>query len=321
MAEPQYSVTQLIANIKRRCAVPTSQLTYQPADFALMANDTLQGEVVPLVMSARQEYFVEFIDVINPADGIIDIPDVAVGAKLRAVCWLQVPNGNPLQMTSLPRLDLDVVAGFGFANSTPYTIAGFYVQDNQICIYPNTGIPAGQTIRLYYYRRSLVLAAPSTFSRVVSVDEMANEVVLERVPVDFLVGTQINTLSPLPNFKVTKSLATITAISSPTIVLDSVEGISVGDYMSEFGFSAIPQVPVEAHAYLAQLTAKMALEGLGAVNAAQAAGAKAEILKTGILIMFSERVDGSIKKLVHPKGGIRAASGLGGTGYGGWGRY
>ncbi len=321
MAEPQYSVAELIANIKRRCAVPTSQLTYTNEDWSLMANDTLQGEVVPLVMSARQEYFVDFIDVVNPSDGIIDIPDVAVGAKLRAVCWVQTPDAQPLSMVSLPRLDLDVVAGFGAVNSTPYTIAGFYVQDNQICVYPNTGIPAGQTIRLYYYRRSLVLAAPTTYSRVLSVDELNTELILDRVPAGFLVGGQINAISPLPNFAITNADATITAVSSPTLVLDSVDGISVGDYISEFGFAAVPQIPVEAHAYLAQLTAVMALEGLGASDAASKAKEKAETLKTNILIMFSERVDGSIKKLVHPKGGIRAASSLGGMGYGGWGRY
>lgn len=319
MAAPQYNIVQLIANIKRRCAVPTSQLTYQNSDWALMANDTLQGEVVPLVMSARQEYFVNYIDVTNPSDGIIDIPDVAVGAKLRAVCWVQAP--NPLRMISLPRLDLDVVAGYSAMNPTPYSIAGFYVEDNQLFIYPNTGIPAGQTIRLYFYRRSLVLAAPDSYSRVISVDTLNSEVRLDTVPINFAVGTEINTISSLPNFAITKAFATVTSISSPTLGLDSVEGIEVGDYMSEYGYSAVPQIPVEAHAYLAQLTATMALIGLGASEGASNSQKKAEILKTNLLIMMSERVDGSVKKLVHPKGGIRAASGIGGFGYGSWGRF
>ncbi len=104
--------------------------------------------------------------------------------------------------------------------------------------------------------------------------------------------------------------------------MDSVAGIEVGDYISEYGYSAVPQIPVEAHAYLAQLTAQMALEGLGAAEQAARAEKKAMTLKTNLLIMFSERVDGSVKKIVHPKGGVRAASGLGGNmGYGGWGLY
>lgn len=320
MGLPQYSVTELIANIKRRCAVPTSQLTYTNEKWAAMANDCLQGEVVPTIMSTRQEYFVSFVEVTNPADGIIDIPEVGVGAKMRSVCWVQTP-GSVLQMVSLPRLDLDVVAGYGMANSTPYTIAGYYVQDNQIFIYPNTGIPAGQTIRIYFYRRSLVLVDSNSYSRVSSVDAVNNEIQVERVPTNFAVGGFVNTVSSEPQFPITKARAEILTISNPTIGLDSVEGIAVGDYISELGYSAVPQIPVEAHAYLAQLTAVMALQGLGQSTAADKAAEKAEVLKTNLFVMFSERSDGNIKKLVHPKGGIRAASGLGGWGYGGWGRY
>lgn len=321
MDQPQYSVTELIANIKRRCAVPTSQLTYTDAKWALMANDQLQGKVVPLIMSSRQEYFVDYISTTMPNDGIIDIPDVAVGAKLRSVCWVQA-NTTPLMMVSLPRLDLDTVAGYGYVNATPYTVVGFYVQGNQIIIYPVTGIPPGQPLRLYYYRRSLVLADPVAYSRVVSVDTLNNEVQLETVPTSFEVGDEINTISSVPNFAITKESATITSVSSPTLGLDSVSGISVGDYISGYGFSAVPQVPVEAHAYLAQLTAVMALKGLGASDQAAAAQAEANDLKTNMLIMISERVDGSVKKIVHPKGGIRSASGLSGNlGYGGWGLY
>lgn len=320
MGLPQYSTTQLIANIKRRCAVPTSQLTYTAESFAAMANDCLQGEVVPLIMSSRQEYFVSYVETFNPPDGIIDIPEVGVGAKLRAVCWVQTP-GAILQMISLPRLDLDVVAGYGMANSTPYTVAGFYVQDNQIFIYPNTGIPSGQTIRLYFYRRSLVLVDSAYYSRVVSVNALANEIQVDRVPSNFSVGGFINTVSSVPQFPITNAAAEIQAISNPTITLDTVEGIEVGDYVTELGYSAIPQVPVEAHAYLAQLTAVMALQGLGQSTAADRAEKKAQVLKENLLVMFSERVDGSIKKMVHPKGGIRAASGLGGWGFSNWGRY
>lgn len=321
MGQPQYSVTELIANIKRRCAVPTSQLTYTDEKWALMANDTLQGEVVPLIMSARQEYFVDFIQTTMPVDATLTIPDVAVGAKLRSVCWVQA-NANPLQMVSLPRLDLDTVAGWGYVNSTPYSAVGFYVQGNELIIYPNTGIPVGQPLRLYYYRRSLVLAQPTAYARVVSVDELNSEVVLTTIPINFAVDGEINTISSLPNFAITNARATITSVSSPTLGLSSVEGIGVGDYISEFGYSGVPQVPVEAHAYLAQLTAQMALEGLGATEAAGRAEKKSMTLKTDLLVMFSERVDGSVKKIVHPKGGVRGASGLSGNlGYGGWGIY
>jgi hypothetical protein len=109
---PQYDTEQLIANIKRRCLVPTSQLTYQPEDFVDLANDELQGEVVPLLMSTREEYFVTFVDIPCPSDRTITIPKETTASKVRSVCYVQ--QSSPLVLINLPRIDLDVVAGVGF---------------------------------------------------------------------------------------------------------------------------------------------------------------------------------------------------------------
>lgn len=305
---PQYSTEQLIENIKRRCAVPTSQLTYTDEDFTLLANDTLQDEIVPTMMTAREEYFVFYEDFAAPSDGVIEFPKSAIGAKLRSVCYVQ-QSSNPLLLINLPRIDLDVVAGIGFANNI--SIAGFYVQNNSIILYPNSSVPAGTTIRLYFYKRSLVLATPATYGQVVSIDANNNTIVLDNVSSDWAIGSQLNSVSSEPNFQTTNELITITAISTPTIIVDTVDGIEVGDYISDYGYSAVPQVPVEAHAYLAQLTAVICLEGLGAREAAKAAQDKADKIKTGLMTVVSQRVDGSVKKVINPNGGLRLGSGIG----------
>lgn len=312
LALPQYNVEELIANIKRRCSVPTSQLTYLPQDFALLANDTLQGEVVPLIMSTREEYFVDWYDFAAPYDGIVEISGLATGAKLRSVCYIQ--QSNPLLLVGLPRIDLDVIAGVGWANNI--SIAGFYVQGDYLILWPNTNIPVGTQMRIYYYRRSLVLAQPTEYGQIRSIDTLTNTIVMTRVPTTWGVGSELNAVSSVPNFKITAPLVTVTAISSPSLVLDTVEGLEVGDYVTLYGFSAVPQIPVEAHAYLAQLTAAKCLEGLGDREGMQAALGKAETLKTNLLIMTSQRVDGSVKKIMNPNGGLRLGAGLGRWGRG-----
>lgn len=306
MALPQYDVEQLIRNIQRRCTVPTSQLTYTDQDFAELANDEMQGEIVPLIMSTREEFFVEYVDIATPGDRILDIPEEAVGSKLRSVCYVQ--QTSPLVLINLPRIDLDVVAGVGFANYD--TLAGFYIQGNKLVLYPNTSVPVGTLIRIYYYRRTLVLADPAAYGQVVSIDTNTNTVQLSYVPTSWAIGTELNSVASQPNFAVTNSLMTITNISSPSIVLDNVDDLEVGDYISEVGFSAIPQIPLEAHAYLAQLTAVKCLEGLGDRAGMEAAQAKADLLKKGLLIMISQRVDGSVKKVVNPSGGLRVNAGI-----------
>ncbi len=310
--KPQYATEQLIETIKMACSVPTSQLTYTNDDWAQLATYMLQNQVVPLIMSTREEFFVTYEDVLTPADGIIPLPEGAIGSKLRNVSY--VSQTSPLVLVNLPRLDLDVVAGVGFFNVM--TFAGFYVQGDNIILYPNTSVPTNTTIRLYYYRRALTLAPPDSYGRVQSVDTMTNTIVLDNVPTDWIVGDELNTIGSQPNFLITNSDCVISALSSPSITLDTVDGIAVGDYVTQLGYSAIPQVPLEAHNYLAQLTAAKALEGLGDQGGAKTAYEVAEQIKTSLLVMVSNRVDGSPKKVVNPSGGLRVNAGIRRRGYG-----
>jgi hypothetical protein len=311
MAAPQYATEELIENIKRRCAVPTSQLTYSDKDFTLLASDELQGQVVPLLMSTREEYFVEFVDIAIEGNEL-EIPADAVGEKLRSVCFVQ--QSSPLWLINIPRIDLDVVAGVGFANYA--TLAGFYVQGNKLILYPSNSVPQSTLIRLYYYKRTLVLADPSSYGQIRSIDTNTNTVVLTFVPNAWDAGTVVNAVSSVSPFKITNSSMTIVGDSTPSLILDNVDGLSVGDYISEEGFSAIPQVPIEAHAWLAQLTAVKCLEGLGDHTGMQAAQEKANMLEKAMLVMVSQRVDGSVKKIMAPGGGLRINAGIWRRGYG-----
>lgn len=312
MASPQYDVEQLIANIKRRCSVPTSQLTYENSDFTILANDELQGQVVPLIMSTREEYFVNYVDVPAPSDGIIAFPENTVGGKVRSVCYLQ--QESPLVLNNLPRIDLDVIAGVGANNNG--SVAGFYIQGNDIILYPSNAVSVNNTIRIYYYQRTLFLASPENYGQIVAIDTNTNTVQLDFVPTDWDTDTVLNAVSSTSGFGITNEEMTVVTVSSPSIVLDNVTGLSIGDYISEQGYSAVPQIPIEAHAYLAQLTAAKCLEGLGDRAGMQAAEAKAAVLKESLLTMISQRVDGSVKKVINPSGGIRLASSLRGYGRG-----
>lgn len=311
MAAPQYDMEQMIANIKRRCAVPTSQLTYTDEDFTELCNDEMQGEVVPLLMSTREEYFVDYVDIPAPSDNILPLPNNTVASKVRSVCYVQ--QSSPTVLVNLPRIDLDIVAGVGFANYQ--TLMGFYIQGNDLYLYPDNVTPAGTVFRIYYYRRTLDLAPPSLYGQIMSIDTNLSTVVLDFVPTSWVVGDVLNAVSSTTPFRTTSEAMEIVTLSSPTIELDTVEDLSVGDYVSLQGYSAVPQILIEAHAYLAQKTAALALEGLGDERGAAVASNKAESLKSNLLTIISNRVDGSTKKIMNPSGGLRV-----GVGLGRWGR-
>ncbi len=303
---PQYATEQLIQLVKLACAVPTSQLTYTDEDFVNLASRCLQTIVVPLIMSTREEYFVTFEDTISPADGVIPFPENAVGSKLRNVCYIS--QQNPLVLVNLPRIDLDVVAGVGFFNTV--VLAGFYIQGENIVLYPNTSVPTNTPIRLYFYRRCLELIDQYNYGQVSAIDTMTNTITLDNVPLDWEVGTELNSVNSQPNFDVTNSSLTITNVSSPSIIVDDVTDISVGDYISMAGYSAIPQIPIEAMNYLAQCVAVVALEGLGDREGMKAASDVAQQMKESLLVMISQRVDGSVKKVINPSGGLRLGGGF-----------
>lgn len=309
---PQYDMEQMIANIKRRCAVPTSQLTYTLSDMTDLCTDTLQGEVVPLLMSTREEYFVEHYDLPVPSNNIIEFPNDTVASKVRSVCYVQ--QQSPLVLINLPRIDLDIVAGVGFSNYA--TLTGFYIEGNKMVLYPSTSTRAGTNLRIFFYKRSLVLASPQNYGRITSIDTIAKTATLDYVPPAWTTSTSLNAVSSLPPFAVTAKSVTPVSISSPTIEFSSVSDLTVGDYLSLEGYSAIPQIPIEAHAYLAQLTAAKLLEGLGDFNGMKMALDKATQLKDGMLIMLSQRVDGSVKKIMNPTGGLRLGASIGRWGRG-----
>lgn len=316
MALPQYNTEELIKNIKRRCTVPTSQLTLEDSDFCALATDEMQDIVVPLLMSVKSEYFLDYVDVNADANGELIIPEAAVGEKLRSVCWLQ--STSPLIMNNLPRVDLDVVAGIGPVNYNYLT--GFYIQGNKLMLYPNNGISANQPIRIYYFKRTLVLTDSTNYGQIESIDVGNLSIVLSQVPYSWAVGTRLNAVSSTPSFQTTNELMTITNISSPTIFLDNVDGLSVGDYISLEGYSAIPQIPLEAHAYLAQLTAVKCLETVADRPGMEVAQTKANELRQNMLTITTQRVDGSLKKVINPNGGLRVGAGIGrwGNGKGIW---
>lgn len=308
MAVP-YDVEALIANIKRRASLPTSQQTFKNTDFADFATDILQGEVVPMLMANREEYFLDYVDVNADSQGIVHIPPEAVGQKLRTVAYVQ--QSSPMLLINLPRLDLDMIAGVGGPFINGMTFTGFYIQDNTLRLYPNTSVPTGTTIRLYYFKRTLALADPESYGTVISVDPFTNTVVCDYVPSSWGTGTVLNTVNNLPPFNTQVKELTVVTSSAPTIQLDSVDGIVPGSYISKEGYTGVPQIPVEAHSYLAQVTAAKCLEALGDSDGMKIASSKAEVMKGYLTQITSNRVDGSAKKIINPNGGTRLSSRIG----------
>lgn len=298
---PSYTTTELVAAIKRRGSLPTNQQLFTANDFINLANDEMELTIVPMLMSAREEYFVTYKDfTVTPSStgpAVFEIPADAVGMKLRNVCWVTPGNGV---LSSIPFLSNEQIAA---ANYDFLNLSGFGVEGNKILLYPSTAQGTG-TLRMYYMRRPLQLISTSAAGQVTSINTMANEVTLSFVPNDWQVGDVVNFVNDKQPFDTKVVSLEITSLSSPTVGFASIEDIEVGQWCAQEGFSPIPQIPIEAHKVLAQATVVKCLEAMGDKEGMQVAEAKLQQNIEAMFKIIGPRVDGAPKKVTTANNGI-----------------
>lgn len=297
----QYTTTQLVAAIRRRGSIPTTQQLFSVNDFINLANDEMETLIVPEIMSVREEYFVGYEDVAVSTSNTpteISIPADAVGQKLRDICWVD-DNGH---LTSIPRLEIEQASGTQYLDPMISQSYGFMIRANKIVLYP--GNSGSGTIRIYYYKRPLQLTNTSNCGQVTAIDTNTNEVTLSFLPSDWTTNDTVNVVSQNQPFETKVSSVAITNTSFPTVTLASVDNIAVGDWIALEGFSPIPQIPVEAHKVLAQATVVKCMEAMGDREGMQAAEMNLKKVMEQMFKIISPRVDGAPKKVTNAGNGI-----------------
>lgn len=298
----KYDMEQLIKTVERRCSLPISQIQLTEDDIVSFANDELQDSLVPLIIRSQQNYFLKNVDLIPDNTGIIPIPSEAVGCILVYV----MATGPNQSFIKLPYLDLGTISeygnGFGFGIAGGYNgygTGGFYTEGDDIHLYPSTLLNTyNQELRLYYYGKPLDLIEPDFYGQIVSVDHNTNTVNLSNVPSNWSIDTEVNIVDDQPNFKTLLDTTVVSIVGSDVVLADTT-GISVNDYISLKGTSAVPQVLANAFSYLCQLTVVKCMESIKDNSGLQNASASAERLKQDLVGLISNRVQGQPQKIVN----------------------
>lgn len=292
-----YTTDALIASVRRRASVPDSQQLFDDDDLVLLLSDELQSVLVPKIMTVNEEYFVTYSDTTTVANQeSYDIPSRAVATKLREVAYI---GSDGISFSNIPRIGVDQISNYIVSYQTP---GGFYPRGNQIILYPAP--TAATTLRMWYFDRPFTLTTVVNSGRITSINTGTNEIVLDNVPATWTVGTALSIVKGKPGFDTRFHETDIVALSSPTIELDSVENLEVGDYVSEQGYSCIAQIPYEAHHVLAQAGAVKVLEALGDREGMKIAQAKYDQLEAYMINIITPRVDGEPRKVNNINKGI-----------------
>jgi hypothetical protein len=158
MANGDFSVQQLVADVRRRAMIPNSAQVLTDADITGFLNDEMWEYIVPMLMATTEEYLVAEKDLGVPTSTTIDLEDQAiftggvVGLKIRDV---QIRSMN--SWISLPRIEPEYEAQFLASNATQ----GYLFRGSKIHLVPVNQTPSAQ-IRVLYYKRPTALVSGST---------------------------------------------------------------------------------------------------------------------------------------------------------------
>jgi len=271
----------LLNQIRSRAFIPSSQSTFVDSDILELATDELHNTVLPMIMGARSEFYVTSEDhAITTENASISIPARALGLSIRDVVEVRSDKEYPLSWLEPEHKDQSLSAGF-------------YFQGNSLVLRGVTNT----TIRIYYYLRPGNLVETSKAAKITAVDPDTNTVTFATIPSSWTSGTELDSIKAVPGFDNLAQSLVIQSIAAPDVVLNSVTGLSVGNWVSISGDSPVPQIPVEFYSYLAQLTAVKILEGIGDYDGMTVAQNKLDGLKFNALNLIAPRTKGQAKKL------------------------
>ena len=294
-----YTVDTLVTDIKTTASVPAAQPRFDPAGIIKIMTRILQSKIVPMIMSCQEEFFVAYQDYTIVQGNIIGypIPKDAVGMKVRSV--VLVNQASLTNLTALPRLSIEQISGYYFGQTVPF---GFYIQNNNVILWPVNQTTPANTIRLYYLKRTNVLTSSQNCGQVESI--AGNILTLSNVPSTWANGTILNAIDNEPGFNTIASNREITNISGNDVTLDDVTDIEEDFWMALEGYSPIAQVPVELQQLLVQGTALEILKSLGNTEGYQKLEIEYKDLTKFCKDAMTPRSDGNPKKAISAGNGL-----------------
>ncbi len=303
-----FTSNTLINSVKIRAQIPTNQATFRVEDFLQLANEEMVIGVVPSVLQLHEDHYLteEELALVDDTSHYA-IPYRSIGNKLRDVKFKD-SGGNIYEMV---RIDIERTVDF---NNTAITNASsyrnYYIQGNEIVLWPQLAGAANGSLLLSYYIRPNQLVKESRAGLITDIDRDSGIITLDSFPSNFTSSIQYDFIMYKSPHKLLSYDVDASGVSSvqSTITFDPDDipsGLVVGDYVMQAEETIIPQLPTELHMVLAQRVACRCLEALGDTQGLANANTKLQEMefKTGIII--DNRVEGSPQKVVNRTGFLR----------------
>ena len=317
----------LIKSLKRRAMIPNDQETFEDSDFLDMLNEEIQYFGIPHLLSTYEEYLVVSQDFpLTSGTFEFDIPERAIGNKLRGVFFADSSDTSGENLSDLTRIKLEDVPDYSNYNNNFIngTNSVYYVKDNKLVLVDEQPYSGG-SLRMFFYIKPSKLVEEDRAGVISNIDRTAGTITLSNFPVDFSNLPLMDFVQTKSPNKILKYDITPTSVNSNTKTItfattDIPSNLVVGDYVNFAQESIVPQLPTELHGILAQRVAVAALEALGDFEGMDKAQSRLSKMETATLTILDNRVESDVEKIRNRDSALQQ-TGRGGSGFGRRGKF
>lgn len=290
---------QLLAGVKRRCVVPSSQELLADADFFLLADDIIRSRVVPLILDTREDYFVALASETLTTTAIYSIPERSIARGLRDLKLYDGVDERDLTLVKSEDAHL-----FSSSSGTPHS---FYFRGDKIILLPTPGA-SDVTLSLYKYYNLKHSALTAVSNAALVTAKTSTTVTVSAAPsgittstaVDFIQGISGNSILAMDKTPTIVAGTTYTFAAS-TIPTDLV----AGDYLSLAQTTPVLMIPDEAYPYTETLIARRLLNVVGDFDGSMRLKEEEEAEEKHLLKIIAPRVMGENSLILNRRGLLR----------------
>jgi hypothetical protein len=278
-----FNTTRLVSQVTLKAALADGRFTDQ--EILDLASDVLISEIAPMLVSSREEYYVQTKDhTVTTSQAAYAIPYRAMGATLREV---KILSGT--QWTDLIRIDPEEIK-----TTTTGRPEYFYLQGNSVMLYP-TPDATGDTLRMSYFVRPSSLVPTTECARITNIS--SNTLTLTP-PSGWSTSDTFDLVQGTSGFVLKGMDFSASQVNAGDIVLSGTvpTDLEVGDYVCLSGESCFPHIPADAHQLLVQLTVVSCLEAMGDQTNLAVAVQRAQSLKQAFGQLLMNRIQGAPRK-------------------------
>lgn len=293
------TTSKFIKSVKRRGAIPESQVTFSEDDFLDIANEEMDNSLIPTMLMYHEEYFVDRKDVPLVANQTeYEIPYRAIGNKLRDVFYKD-DQGNIFEMTRVSPENRFINSSMSASGD----FTRFFMEGAKIVLLGSAPATTS-SLEMVYFLRPNRLVKENRTAKVTAIDTVTGVITLDSAPSVFAVSLEYDVIQAKSphDIRTYDIVASAYSNTNKTLTFDPDDlplGLVVGDYICLAGETPIPNVPTELHSMLAQRVTCRCLESMGHTEGLNLANAKLAEMQQSLGTLIDNRVTGAPQKVVN----------------------